>query len=149
MYPAINSAYLWARSFRFMFQFRCIDTCLFTCKLPLIHPGGPGWPNCPLLWPLHTQATDTPSRNIASVLLFYCWMHYSWYSSIITSYVLVFFLFFHYFCLFSFWFRAFTFMSPPPPHSVFRRIFTAWGNKNWVVFEKSFSNIWDKELFRG
>lgn len=36
-HPTIRSKYLWAHSFRFMFQFGRIDTCLFTCKLPLIH----------------------------------------------------------------------------------------------------------------
>lgn len=37
LHPTIKSKYLWAHSFRFMFQFRCIDTCLFTRYLPLIH----------------------------------------------------------------------------------------------------------------
>lgn len=61
-HPAINSTYLWACSFRFMFQFRCIDTCLFTCKLPLTHPVIPSdlIPNYLLLRPLNTS-TDTPS----------------------------------------------------------------------------------------
>lgn len=36
-HPTISSNYLWPHSFRFMFQFRCIDTCLFTRYLPLIH----------------------------------------------------------------------------------------------------------------
>lgn len=39
-HPTIRSKYLWAHSFRFMFQFGRIDTCLFTCKLPLVHSAG-------------------------------------------------------------------------------------------------------------
>lgn len=51
-HPTIRSKYLWAHSFRFMFQFGRIDTCLFTCKLPLIHsPFGRYTSNQPLLPP--------------------------------------------------------------------------------------------------
>ena len=36
-HPTISSNYLCPHSFRFMFQFRCIDTCLFTPYLPVAH----------------------------------------------------------------------------------------------------------------
>lgn len=74
-YPHLTISFkcLWAHSFRFMFQFGRIDTCLFTCKLPLTHPAALSvTPNRLLLFPIVVTKLYSPLSLPLCLILSLC-----------------------------------------------------------------------------